>query len=28
VDCKIYELKKRFGYDEERIKEFLIKNYL
>lgn len=28
VDCKIYELKKRFGYDEERIKAFLIKNYL
>lgn len=27
VDCKIYELKKRFGYDEERIKEYLIKNY-
>ena len=28
VDCKIYELKKRFGYDEERMKEFLVKNYL
>ena len=28
VDCKIYELKKRFGYDEERIKAFLVKNYL
>lgn len=28
VDCKIYELKKRFGYDDERIKEYLIKNYL
>ena len=27
VDCKIYELKKRLGYDEERIKEYLIKNY-
>ena len=27
VDCKIYELKKRFGYDEERIKAYLIKNY-
>ena len=27
VDCKIYELKKRFGYDDERIKEYLIKNY-
>ena len=28
VDCKIYELKKRFGYDDERIKAFLVKNYL
>jgi glycosyltransferase involved in cell wall biosynthesis len=27
VDCKIYELKKKLGYDEERIKEYLIKNY-
>ena len=27
VDCKIYELKKKFGYDDERIKEYLIKNY-
>lgn len=28
VDCKIFELKMKFGYDDERIKEFLIKNYL
>lgn len=28
VDCKILELKRKFGYDEERIKEYLIKNYL
>ena len=27
VDCKILELKRKFGYDEERIKEYLIKNY-
>ena len=28
VDCKIYELKMKLGYDDERIKEYLIKNYL
>lgn len=28
VDCKIFELKRKFGHNEERIKEFLIKNYL
>lgn len=28
VDCKIFELKRQFGHNEERIKEFLIKNYL
>lgn len=27
VDCKIFELKMKLGYDEERIKEYLIKNY-
>lgn len=28
VDAKIFELKKRFGYDRERIKSYLINNYL
>ena len=28
VDCKIFELKMKLGYDDERIKEYLIKNYL
>ena len=28
VDCKIFELKRKFGHNEERIKEFLSKNYL
>lgn len=28
VDAKIFELKKRFGYDRERIKRYLINNYL
>ena len=28
VDCKIFELKRKFGHNEERIKEYLIKNYL
>lgn len=27
VDCKIFELKMKLGYDDERIKEYLIKNY-
>ena len=28
VDCKIFELKRKFGYDANRIKEFLTQNYL
>ena len=28
VDAKIFELKKRFGYDEEKIKEYLTETYL
>ena len=28
VDCKIFELKMKLGYDDGRIKEYLIKNYL
>ncbi len=28
VDAKIFELKKRFNYDRERIKSYLINNYL
>ena len=28
VDCKIFELKRKFGYDANRIKEFLAQNYL
>jgi hypothetical protein len=28
VDCKIFELKRKFGYNDNRIKEFLAKNYL
>ena len=27
VDCKIFELKMKLGYDDERIKAYLIKNY-
>lgn len=28
VDCKIFELKMKHGYNDERIKAFLVKNYL
>ena len=28
VDAKIFELKKRFGFDKEKIKEYLIDTYI
>ena len=28
VDAKIYEIKKRFHWDDEKIKEYIITNYL
>lgn len=28
VDAKIFELKKRFGFDKEKIKAYLIETYM